>query len=103
MSASLPPVPDELDRLRQLIADLATRCGVDPGDRRALRLLLDAPESPAGEEATQDPRHELRTLLTLLYRLEAACSEDIGLAGLRRLWHLCAEAHNRQGEPCCSR
>lgn len=87
---------DELDSLRRLIAGLAQRCQVNLDDRRALRQLLD--EQTA---ANKDPaRHELRSLLRLLYRLESASSEDLGLAALRRLWQLCAEARARLGDPC---
>jgi hypothetical protein len=99
MPTSPPPPADELEHLRQLIAGLAALCGVDSGDRRALRQLIDAPDGTT----TDDLRQELRTLLTLLYRLEAASSEDSGLAGLRRLWQLCAEARARLDDPCCSR
>lgn len=87
---------DELDHLRRSIAGLAQSCQVDLGDRQSLRLLLDGQEVGSDNPA----RQELRTLLPLLYRLEAASSEDLGLAGLRRLWQLCAEARVRLGNSC---
>lgn len=90
------PSEDELDALRRLIAGLGQRCQVDLDDRRALRQLL-AEQTAAGDDPA---RHELRTLLRLLYRLEAASSEDLGLSALRRLWQLCAEARTRLAGPC---
>lgn len=90
------PPHDELDCLRSLIAGLAQRCQVDLGDRQSLRRLLDD-QQPGSDDST---RHELRTLLRLLYRLEAASSEDLGPAGVRRLWQLCAEARVRLGDNC---
>lgn len=88
---SLSPVrsssaaPELLD-LRQVIGQLAPRCGLDLADRAAVRGVLNGEfaRCPAGAGGCCQ---ELRALLILLYRLEASSSEDLGIDGLGRLWH----------------
>jgi hypothetical protein len=74
--------PADLLALRQLIAQQAQLCDLELSDRRAVRALLDA--DPL---ACSTSSRELRLMLILLFRLEASSSEDIGIEGLRRLWH----------------
>ncbi|UCV09775.1 hypothetical protein [Dechloromonas denitrificans] len=75
--------PEDLQALRRLIARLALPCGLDLSDKSAVRRFLDGAQAPgdAGETG-----QELRAMLILLFRLETCSSEDLGFAGLRRLW-----------------
>jgi len=84
----LNQTPEELQALRRLIGELAVQCKVDLSERTALRRFLDH-DCAAGQRQDCDPQiaHELRAMLILLFRLEASSSEDIGIEGLRRLWH----------------
>ena len=78
----------DIQALRRIIAQLAERCSVDLTDRETLRRLLDgdfSDDQPA-LGGYQD-RRDLSAMLTLLFRLEASSSEDLGITGLRRLWH----------------
>lgn len=77
---------EELQSLRQLIEALAPRCGLDLKDRAASRRFRDGQAPGPGESI--DPRlcEELRGMLILLLRLEGCSSEDIGFAGMQRLW-----------------
>lgn len=81
------PGGEDLLALRRAITLLAKRCQIDLADRAALRRLLDGDFSDC-RAVTGDVRdgQDLRALLTLLFRLEASSSEDLGIAGLRRLW-----------------
>jgi len=88
--------PEDIQALRHLIALLAPQCGVELGDRIAIRRFLDA-ESSASRGESIDPAtcQELRAMLILLYRLEASSSEDLGVEGLRRLWRQHGEILSR--------
>lgn len=79
--------PEDIQVLRRLIAHLAPQCGLELGNRTAVRQFLDN-DQPIGRSESIDPQicHELRAMLILLYRLEASSSEDLGVEGLRRLW-----------------
>ncbi|MBL0168282.1 MAG: hypothetical protein IPP85_14610 [Propionivibrio sp.] len=70
-----------------MIAHLADRCDLDLADPYAVRNFLDGDSShdQANAREHQDS-DELRAMLTLLFRLEASSSEDLGIAGLHRLW-----------------
>jgi len=81
-------VSDDLKPLRRVIAQLADHCGVDIDDRSAIRQLMDGDFSQREAQGPDSKAcQELRTMLTLLFRLEASSSEDLGIAGLHRLWH----------------
>ena len=88
-SQDLPQSPQDLQALRRAIALLADRCGVDLTDRATLRRVLDGDYSdqPAALGKLQDVQ-DLSAMLTLLFRLEACSSEDLGITGLRHLWRL---------------
>ncbi|MFZ2974803.1 MAG: hypothetical protein WA049_19405 [Ferribacterium limneticum] len=79
--------PEDMQALRQLIAQLAPQCGVDLGNRTSIRQFLDS-DPGTGRSESIDPQicQELRIMMILLYRLEASSSEDLGVEGLRRLW-----------------
>ena len=53
-----------------------------------------------GRSESIDPQvcQELRAMMILLYRLEASSSEDLGVEGLRRLWHQHGEIMARYGQ-----
>jgi hypothetical protein len=78
---------EDILALRRVIAHLAERCGLDLADPDAVRHFLDDDSShdQPGTREHQDS-DELRAMLTLLFRLEASSSEDLGIAGLHRLW-----------------
>ncbi|WP_428827790.1 hypothetical protein ACLIKD_07405 [Azonexus sp. IMCC34842] len=76
--------PEDLQALRRLIARLAPPCGLDLSDKSAVRRFLDGAQ-PAPQGAAETGQ-ELRAMLILLFRLETCSSEDLGFAGLRRLW-----------------
>ena len=81
------PGGDDLLALRQAIAEVAERSGIELTDHVALRGLLDGDFSSERASADEiEGRRELCTMLTLLFRLEASSSEDLGISGLRRLW-----------------
>lgn len=90
--------PDALRALRRLIAELANRCAIDLNDSDGIRKLLHHPV----ESERIDPQAviELRNMLILLFRLEASSSEDIGIDGLRKLWHQYSETLARHGREC---
>lgn len=82
-----PPDYEDIQALRRVIAQLAGRCGIDLGDRAVLRRVLDG--DFGNDQAAPDDRQqvqELSAMLTLLFRLEACSSEDLGIAGLLGLW-----------------
>ena len=82
-----PPDYEDIQALRRVIAQLAGRCGIDLGDRAVLRRVLDG--DFGNDQAAPDNRQqvqELSAMLTLLFRLEACSSEDLGIAGLLGLW-----------------
>ena len=90
MDLSMPGVThaaEDILALRRVIAHLAERCELDLSDPYAVRHFLDADSSHDQESvrAHQDGA-ELRAMLTLLFRLEASSSEDLGNDGLHRLW-----------------
>lgn len=80
--------PEDMQALRRLIAQFAPQCDLDLSDRSAVRRFLDDDQMNNRSERI-DPKIcvELRAMLILLYRLEASSSEDLGVEGLRRLWH----------------
>ena len=82
-----PHGSEDIQALRRIIAQLAERCSVDLTDRETLRRLLDGDFSD-GQAPRSDRQNmtELSAMLTLLFRLEASSSEDLGITGLRRLW-----------------
>jgi hypothetical protein len=91
MSRQIPAAnnhPEDIQALRRLITQLAPQCGLDPSDRAAVRRFLENDQT-SGRSESIDPQicQELRAMLILLYRLEASSSEDLGVEGLRRLWH----------------
>lgn len=87
--ADLPHHCEDIQALRRVIAQLASRCGIDLTDRAALRALLDSDFSQCpGSGLHRQNCQELSAMLTLLFRLETSTSEDLGIAGLRRLWRL---------------
>lgn len=82
-----PPDYEDIQALRRVIAQLAGRCGIDLGDRAVLRRVLDG--DFGNDQATPGDRQqvqELSAMLTLLFRLEACSSEDLGIDGLLGLW-----------------
>lgn len=91
--------PEGILALRQLIAQLAPQCGVDLGNRDSIRHFLDS-DPTTGRSESIDPQvcQELRAMMILLYRLEASSSEDLGVDGLRRLWHQHGEIMARYGQ-----
>lgn len=82
-----PPNCEDIQALRRVIALFADRCAIDLDDRAVLRRVLDgdfcAAESPPGDRLKVQ---ELSAMLTLLFRLEACSSEDLGITGLLGLW-----------------
>lgn len=95
MSRQIPAANNNLEdiqALRRLITQLAPQCGLDLSNRLAVRRFLDD-DQIAGRSESIDPQicQELRAMLILLYRLEASSSEDLGVEGLRRLWHQYSE------------
>lgn len=95
---AIDPARHELAALRQAIKHLAVRCGIDIADRASIRALL-AGDLAALPDADSPNYIELRTMLSLLYRLEDSTSEDIGIDGLQRLWRQHGEiidAHTRR-------
>ncbi len=74
--------PENMRSLQQLIGQLADQCGVNLGERQAVRRLLDL----SGPQSAPAVARELRSLLILRYRLEASCSEDLGYEGMNGLW-----------------
>lgn len=91
--------PEDMQALRQLIAQLAPQCGVDLGARASIRYFLDSDQAAWRNESI-DPRicQELRAMMILLFRLEASSSEDLGVEGLRRLWRQHGEIMARYGQ-----
>lgn len=89
---------EELQVLRRLIAQFAGQYGLELSDKSALRRFLDAdhPLHPASL-APSKTGQELRAMLTLLFRLEACSSEDLGFEGLCRLWQEHSETLARHG------
>lgn len=99
MSHSTPALNntcEDMHALRHLIAEFAGQCGLDLSNRIAVRQFLDDNQVSSRSEII-DPKicQELRAMLILLYRLEASSSEDLGVEGLRRLWHQHSEILSR--------
>jgi hypothetical protein len=92
--------PEDLQALRRLIIRLAPQCGVDLQNRLSIRQFLDN-DSAARRSESVDPQLclDLRAMMILCYRLEASSSEDLGVEGLRRLWHQHGEILARFSEP----
>ncbi len=86
--------PENMRSLQQLIGRLANECGVNLGERQAVRRLLDL----SGPQSAPAVAGELRTLLILRYRLEAACSEDLGYEGMNGLWRQLDDTLRRHRE-----
>lgn len=84
----LPQSCEDIQALRRIIAHFAGRCRIDLADSTVFRGLLDG-DFRAAKVPTADRQkaQELSAMLTLLLRLEASSSEDLGIAGLHRLWH----------------
>lgn len=80
----------ELAALRQAIEHLAARGCLDINAPSTIRHLMSG-NFAAFPEACPLLCGELRQMLTLLYRQEDCNSEDIGIAGLQRLWRLHGE------------
>jgi len=82
-----PHGSEDIQALRRIIAQLADHCGINLTDRATLRRILDGDFSdgraPLGDRQSMP---DLSAMLTLLFRLEASSSEDLGITGLRRLW-----------------
>ncbi len=86
--------PEDMRSLRQLISRMAAECGINLGERHSVRQLLD------GSTHASSPAlaNELRSLLILRYRLEAACSEDLGYDGMNGLWQQLDDTLRRHRE-----
>ena len=79
---------EDILALRRVIAHQAERYGLDLTDRAAIRRFLDGDFSDGQPPARNYSAYqELSAMLVLLLRLEASSSEDLGIDGLRRLWH----------------
>ncbi|MFZ4535041.1 hypothetical protein [Propionivibrio sp.] len=78
-------VSDDIQDLRRVIAHIAGRCGLSLADKSAVRRVMDGDFSHC-QTTDHDHQacHELPAMLTLLFRLEASSSEDLGISGLRR-------------------
>lgn len=78
---------EDILALHRAITHLADRCDLDLADPFAVRHFLDG-DSSHGQASDREAKFcdELRAMLTLLFRLEASSSEDLGIAGLHRLW-----------------
>ena len=93
---------EDLPALRRVIAHLSERCCLDLADRSAIRFLLDGDFSHCqASVADRQTFQDLRAMFTLLFRLESSSSEDLGIAGLRTLWHQHSEilARSQVREP----
>ena len=86
--------PENMRSLQQLIGQLADQCGVNLGERQAVRRLLDL----SGPQSAPAIARELRSLLILRYRLEASCSEDLGYEGMNGLWRQLDDTLRRHRE-----
>jgi hypothetical protein len=82
----------EFQSLLRLIAHRADHCNLDLNDSSAIKRFMDYDFShcKALTRESQDCL-ELHSMLTLLFRLQASTSEDIGITGLRRLWQQLGE------------
>jgi hypothetical protein len=102
MDLSMHPLPGLAGESRPLIRVIrhyAERCALDLDDAPAVRRFMDCDSSRCNQPALQgDACRELRALLTLHFRLETSSSEDLGISGLRRLWHLQGEIVARFNE-----
>ena len=79
---------EELLPLRRMIVRLADRCGLDLADSSSVRRFLDGNLSLCqAPDWDRQSCHDLHSMITLLFRLEASSSEDLGIPGLRELWH----------------
>lgn len=82
-----PHAFDDIMLLRCLTEHVADRCGLDLTDGAAVRRVLDGDMSCCrGDVHDHSLCLELPAMLRLLFRLETSSSEDLGIAGLRRLW-----------------
>jgi hypothetical protein len=81
-----------------MIVRLADRCALDLADSSAIRRFLDGDFSHCRvPEWDRNSCNDLHSMITLLFRLEASSSEDIGISGLSRLWHQHSEILTRFG------
>ena len=79
---------EDILALRRAIAQLADDCHLDLGDKAAVRQFMDGDFSRCTDPSpNRQTCRELREMITLLLRIEASSSEDIGIIGLRRLWN----------------
>jgi len=79
---------EDLVPMRRMIVRLADRCGLDLVDSSAIRRFLDSDYSQCeAPDWDINSCRDLHSMITLLFRLEASTSEDIGINGLHRLWH----------------
>ena len=82
-----PTADEELLPLRRMIVRLADRCGLDLADSSAIRRFLDGDFSQCeAPDWDSNSCRDLHSMITLLFRLEASSSEDLGINGLHRLW-----------------
>ena len=81
------PANASLDPLRRMIVRLAERCRLDLADKPAVRRFLDGDFSRCeAPEWDTNSCGDLHSMITLLFRIEASSSEDLGIDGLHRLW-----------------
>jgi hypothetical protein len=78
---------EDLLPLRRMIVRLANRCRLDLADSSAIRRFLDSDYSQCeAPDWDINSCRDLHSMITLLFRLEASTSEDIGINGLHSLW-----------------
>ena len=78
---------EDLVPLRRMIVRLAERCSLDLADKPAVRRFLDGDFSQCeAPEWDINSCRDLHSMITLLFRLEASSSEDLGINGLHCLW-----------------
>jgi hypothetical protein len=82
--------------LHRMIVRLADRCGLDLGNSAVVRRFLDGDFSQC-KAPDWDPHscHDLHSMITVFFRIEASNSEDLGITGLHRLWNQQDEILNR--------
>ena len=83
-----PSADKNLLPLRRMILRLADRCGLDLTDAASVRRFLDGDFAHCkAPEWDANACSDLHSMITLLFRLEASSSEDLGINGLCSLWH----------------
>ncbi len=89
---------EDFQPLRRMIVRLADRCDLDLTDSSAIRRFLDGDFSHCHvPDWDRNSCNDLHSMITLLFRLEASSSEDLGISGLSRLWHQHSEILTRCG------